>query len=106
MPLIEVQDVTRTFVVRRRARRLRRERFVVRAVDRISFTVEAGEMVGYIGPNGAGKSTTVKMLTGILVPTAGRLRRARSDDSSGTAGAKDRGRLRAAHDIVVGSPAA
>ncbi|MDN3265539.1 ATP-binding cassette domain-containing protein, partial [Streptomyces sp. CSDS2] len=33
-----------------------------------------GEMVGYIGPNGAGKSTTVKMLTGILTPSAGRLR--------------------------------
>src|SRR5712692_128311 len=44
----------------------------VRAVDSISFSVEPGEMVGYIGPNGAGKSTTVKMLTGILEPTAGR----------------------------------
>ena len=36
--------------------------------------VDAGEMVGYIGPNGAGKSTTIKMLTGILVPTSGHLR--------------------------------
>ena len=44
---------------------------VVRAVDDISFEVAAGEMVGYIGPNGAGKSTTIKMLTGILVPTGG-----------------------------------
>ena len=43
----------------------------LRAVDRISFEIRPGEMVGYIGPNGAGKSTTVKMLTGILVPTAG-----------------------------------
>jgi ABC-2 type transport system ATP-binding protein len=43
----------------------------VRAVDDISFRVEAGEMIGYIGPNGAGKSTTIKMLTGILVPSAG-----------------------------------
>src|SRR5437868_14843537 len=43
------------------------------AVREISFTIEAGEIVGYIGPNGAGKSTTVKMLTGILVPTEGRL---------------------------------
>lgn len=42
-----------------------------RAVDDINFTIEAGEMVGFIGPNGAGKSTTVKMLTGILVPTSG-----------------------------------
>ena len=44
----------------------------VRAVDKVSFRIEPGEMVGYIGPNGAGKSTTVKMLTGILEPTAGR----------------------------------
>src|SRR5574339_4618 len=44
------------------------------AVDDISFNVEAGEMVGYIGVNGAGKSTTLKMLTGILVPTSGSVR--------------------------------
>lgn len=42
-----------------------------RAVDNISFNVDDGEMVGYIGVNGAGKSTTIKMLTGILVPTSG-----------------------------------
>src|ERR671923_1294857 len=46
----------------------------VRAVDGISFRVSPGEMVGYVGPNGAGKSTTVKMLTGILVPSGGRIR--------------------------------
>jgi ABC-2 type transport system ATP-binding protein len=45
-----------------------------RAVDHVSLTVEPGEIVGYIGANGAGKSTTIKMLTGILEPTAGRLR--------------------------------
>src|ERR671922_472910 len=45
----------------------------VRAVDGISFRVSPGEMVGYIGPNGAGKSTTIKMLTGILVPSGGRV---------------------------------
>jgi ABC-2 type transport system ATP-binding protein len=44
------------------------------AVDRVSFSVEPGEIVGYIGPNGAGKSTTIKMLTGILVPTSGTIR--------------------------------
>jgi ABC-2 type transport system ATP-binding protein len=43
------------------------------AVDDVSFSLAPGELVGYIGPNGAGKSTTIKMLTGILVPTAGRL---------------------------------
>ena len=40
----------------------------------MSLTIEPGEVVGYIGPNGAGKSTTIKMLTGILVPTSGRVR--------------------------------
>ncbi|EFU42362.1 ABC transporter related protein [Paenibacillus vortex V453] len=43
------------------------------AVRGISFQVEQGEFVGYIGPNGAGKSTTIKMLTGILHPTSGRV---------------------------------
>lgn len=43
----------------------------VKAVDNICFNVTAGEIVGYLGPNGAGKSTTIKMLTGLLVPTAG-----------------------------------
>ncbi|QMU80064.1 ATP-binding cassette domain-containing protein [Streptacidiphilus sp. PB12-B1b] len=72
--IIEVENVARTFTVRRRVGRLRRERVEVRAVEDLSFSVRAGEMVGYIGPNGAGKSTTVKMLTGILVPSSGRLR--------------------------------
>ncbi len=43
------------------------------AVDGVSFRLEPGELVGYLGPNGAGKSTTIKMLTGILVPTSGKL---------------------------------
>ncbi|MBB5326156.1 ABC-2 type transport system ATP-binding protein [Anoxybacillus tepidamans] len=46
---------------------------IIRAVDDISFTVKQGEMVGYIGENGAGKSTTIKMLTGILTPTSGKV---------------------------------
>jgi viologen exporter family transport system ATP-binding protein len=41
------------------------------AVRDVSFELDSGELVGYIGPNGAGKSTTIKMLTGILVPTSG-----------------------------------
>jgi ABC-2 type transport system ATP-binding protein len=44
------------------------------AVEGVSMSLEAGELVGYIGPNGAGKSTTIKMLTGILVPTSGSVR--------------------------------
>lgn len=46
---------------------------VFRAVDNITFDIGAGEVVGYIGPNGAGKSTTIKMMCGILTPTAGEL---------------------------------
>ncbi|MBA3531282.1 MAG: ATP-binding cassette domain-containing protein [Ardenticatenales bacterium] len=49
----------------------RPEMTVVRAVDGISFTIQPGELVGYLGPNGAGKSTTLKMLTGLLVPSEG-----------------------------------
>ncbi|MFD0273825.1 ATP-binding cassette domain-containing protein [Kitasatospora sp. NPDC127111] len=74
MALIELDDVRRTFTVRAKAGRFKREKREVRAVDGLTFTVAAGECVGYIGPNGAGKSTTIKMLTGILVPTGGRLR--------------------------------
>lgn len=44
---------------------------IKKAVDGISFSIEAGETIGYIGVNGAGKSTTIKMLTGILMPSAG-----------------------------------
>lgn len=45
----------------------------VSAVDNISFSVEEGERIAFIGPNGAGKSTTIKMLTGILFPTGGKI---------------------------------
>jgi len=74
-PLIDVRDLERTFDVRRRAEgRRRRTREQVVAVHDLTFSVDAGEMVGYIGPNGAGKSTTIKMLTGILVPSGGEVR--------------------------------
>ena len=56
-------------------------RDTVRAVHDLDLTVERGEMVGYIGPNGAGKSTTIKMLTGILVPSGGSVRVAGLDPS-------------------------
>src|SRR6201988_643365 len=45
----------------------------LKAVDDISFTVPRGEVLGFLGPNGAGKSTTMKMVTGFLAPTAGRV---------------------------------
>ena len=69
--IVDVQNLRREFVVRRNAGRLRRTRDVVPAVDGVSFRIDAGECIGYIGANGAGKSTTIKMLTGILVPTSG-----------------------------------
>ncbi|MGA8571068.1 MAG: ABC transporter ATP-binding protein [Desulfobaccales bacterium] len=42
-----------------------------KAVDRVSFEVNRGEIFGFLGPNGAGKSTTIRMLTGLLLPTSG-----------------------------------
>ncbi len=73
-PIIAVDSVEKTFTLWRKAGWLRRRRTQVRAVSGISFSIARGEMVGYIGPNGAGKSTTIKMLTGILVPSSGRIR--------------------------------
>jgi len=50
-----------------------REYALVKAVDEVDISIQAGELVGYLGPNGAGKSTTIKMLAGLLVPTAGEM---------------------------------
>ncbi|MFB7057810.1 ATP-binding cassette domain-containing protein [Streptomyces vinaceus] len=91
--LIELDGVEKVFDVRRRVSLMRREKRQVRAVDGISFEVARGEVVGYIGPNGAGKSTTIKMLTGILTPSGGRLRVAGIDPA--------RERMRLAHRIGV-----
>lgn len=80
-PIIQVRNLSKTFrVVRRRpglagtfANLFAPQYCLVHAVSRASFTLEEGELVGYLGPNGAGKSTTIKMLTGLLVPTSGEL---------------------------------
>jgi ABC-2 type transport system ATP-binding protein len=52
---------------------VQRNTHTVRAVDGVSFELATGEMVGFLGPNGAGKTTTLKMLSGLLHPTAGRV---------------------------------
>jgi len=77
--MIDVEHLSKSFVVRRG--RFRRQRHVVDAVADLSFRVERGELLGYLGPNGAGKSTTIKMLTGILVPSSGRVTVAGLDPS-------------------------
>ena len=69
---------------------------VVSAVSELSFRIERGESVGLIGENGAGKSTTVKMLTGILVPTAGRV------ETLGVVPHADRRRLSQSIGVVFG----
>src|SRR5512132_4122605 len=79
MPAIDVSNLQKTFQTKRKTAGLRgsvRALFKpdyssVEAVRRLTFQMEAGELLGFIGPNGAGKSTTIKMLTGILHPTSG-----------------------------------
>jgi ABC-2 type transport system ATP-binding protein len=78
---IRVRDLTKHYRVHERAsgffasfRALfSREKTIVRAVDGVSFEIAAGERVGFLGPNGAGKTTTLKMLAGLLYPTAGEI---------------------------------
>ena len=80
-PLISVHALSKHYRSFRRregilgglANLFHREYQTVKAVENIHFEIGRGEMVGYIGPNGAGKSTTIKMLTGILVPTSGEI---------------------------------
>jgi ABC-2 type transport system ATP-binding protein len=82
MPMIEARDLRKVFrsLVRRPgvAGTLRtlfsRDYEDKVAVEGVTFALNEGELIGYIGPNGAGKSTTIKMLTGILVPTSGSVR--------------------------------
>src|SRR5687767_15825079 len=66
MKAIEVENLSRAFNG-------------LRAVDNISFSVEAGEIFGFLGHNGAGKTTTIRMLTGQLLPTSGNARVAGCD---------------------------
>lgn len=77
--MIEVKGLTKTFKTYKKEKGLKgtiktlfkREVIEIPAVKEISFGIARGEIIGYIGANGAGKSTTIKMMTGILTPTAG-----------------------------------
>lgn len=79
--MIEVKHISKEFISPKKYPGLKgaikglfhREKVKKVAVDDISFTIDDGEIVGYIGSNGAGKSTTIKMMTGILRPTAGEI---------------------------------
>ncbi|HEX7058063.1 MAG TPA: ABC transporter ATP-binding protein [Bacilli bacterium] len=82
MPAIEVENLRKQFSIQKNREGLggalldlfKRRYQTVTAVNDITFTIPEGEICGYIGENGAGKSTTIKMLTGILVPTSGKVR--------------------------------
>src|SRR5438309_11392415 len=80
MPIIEAHGLSKTYRVFQKKEGFlgavrglyRREYKEVKAVDGVSFSIEPGEMVAFLGPNGAGKTTTLKMLSGLIYPTAGR----------------------------------
>jgi ABC-2 type transport system ATP-binding protein len=82
MAIIEAVGLTKTYRVFQKKEGVlgalrglyRREYREVTAVDGISFAIEPGEMVAFLGPNGAGKTTTLKMLSGLVYPTAGEAR--------------------------------
>ena len=82
MAMIEAEGLTKTYHVFQKKEGLlgalrglyRREFKEIKAVDHVSFSIDAGEMVAFLGPNGAGKTTTLKMLSGLIYPTAGSAR--------------------------------
>ena len=76
-----VKDLKKTFVIKSGGLFKAKKKTEVKAVEGVSFTVEKGEIVAFIGPNGAGKSTTIKMLTGIIQPTSGKIQVAGYDPS-------------------------
>src|SRR5450631_3867884 len=82
MPIIAAAGLSKTYRVYQKKEGLlgalrglfRREYKEVRAVENVNFTIEPAEIVGFLGPNGAGKTTTLKMLSGLIYPTAGTAR--------------------------------
>ncbi|HTK59866.1 MAG TPA: ATP-binding cassette domain-containing protein, partial [Candidatus Baltobacteraceae bacterium] len=85
MHIIEVNDLTKRFGD-------------LVAVDKVSFSVEKGQIFAFLGPNGAGKTTTIKMLTTLLAPTEGSIRMDGADP------AKDQDAVRRSFGIVFQDP--
>ena len=81
MKAIEVKNLKKTFKIREKEKGflgslkslIKPKYRIKKAVKKISFSVDKGEVVAFIGPNGAGKSTTIKMLTGILFRDSGKV---------------------------------
>lgn len=81
MKVIEIENLNKTFKVLNRHEGLKgaikdlfsNDYSLITAVHDLSMSIEEGEIVGYLGPNGAGKSTTIKMMTGVLQPTSGKI---------------------------------
>lgn len=81
MSMIEVKKLCKEYHVVKKEEGIKgaikslvtKESKIIPAVQNLNFTIEAGEIVGFIGPNGAGKSTTIKMMSGILTPTGGKI---------------------------------
>lgn len=80
-PIIQIKNVSKEFKILNRREGLKgtfldlfsRDYRILKAVDDVTMDIMPGEMVGYLGPNGAGKSTTIKMMTGVLEPSAGEI---------------------------------
>ena len=82
MPIIKVENLSRSYEYYKKQHGLKaslkalfqRKKMYVKAIEKISFNIDEGELVGFLGPNGAGKTTTLKILSGILHPTDGKAR--------------------------------
>ncbi len=74
--IIELNNISKEYVIYEGSQKifkrlLNRKKKIVKAVRNLSLEIKEGELIGYIGPNGAGKSTTIKIITGVIVPTSG-----------------------------------
>ncbi|NOQ67851.1 ATP-binding cassette domain-containing protein [Patescibacteria group bacterium] len=82
MPIIKVENLSKSYEYYKKQPGLKaslkalfqRKKMHVKAIEKISFNIDEGELVGFLGPNGAGKTTTLKILSGILHPTDGKAR--------------------------------